>query len=84
MLWVVPEFKSNRILTLEQECPPPPAVYFSAIQQPVLIFACSPITYAWEGGCLMAQDPDFENMVLTRQDYEEQGLSYALEQFDVW
>ncbi|KAL8581743.1 hypothetical protein ACOMHN_043161 [Nucella lapillus] len=44
----------------------------------------NPITYAWEGGCLMAEDPDLENMALSRQDYEEQGLSYSLERFDVW
>ncbi|KAK7503270.1 hypothetical protein BaRGS_00005535 [Batillaria attramentaria] len=43
----------------------------------------NPMTYAWEGGCLLSQDPQFHKMVLTRQDYDEQGLAYSLEQFDV-
>ncbi|ESO89188.1 hypothetical protein LOTGIDRAFT_229086 [Lottia gigantea] len=44
----------------------------------------SPSTYAWEGGCLLAKDANFhKKMVVTRQEYEEQGHSICEETFDV-
>ncbi|KAL6480519.1 hypothetical protein MHYP_G00115520 [Metynnis hypsauchen] len=33
----------------------------------------NPICYSWEGGKLLAENPDFEEMVVTREDYEENG-----------
>ncbi|XP_025099057.1 actin-related protein 6-like [Pomacea canaliculata] len=43
----------------------------------------NPTTYSWEGGCRLAQDPGFAKMVLSRQEYDEQGLAYCLDKFDV-
>lgn len=33
-----------------------------------------PIGYAWGGGKYMAQDPEFDKICITRNDYDEQGL----------
>ncbi|XP_077425247.1 actin-related protein 6 isoform X2 [Vanacampus margaritifer] len=43
----------------------------------------NPITYAWEGGKLLANDPDYEEMVVTRDDYEENGHFICEETFDI-
>ncbi|XP_049579355.1 actin-related protein 6 isoform X1 [Syngnathus scovelli] len=43
----------------------------------------NPITYAWEGGKLLANDPDYEEMVVTRDDYEENGHFVCEEKFDI-
>ncbi|XP_077452215.1 actin-related protein 6 isoform X2 [Stigmatopora argus] len=43
----------------------------------------NPITYAWEGGKLVANDPDYEEMVVTRDDYEENGHFVCEEKFDI-
>lgn len=43
----------------------------------------SPITYAWEGGKLISENDDFEDMVVTREDYEENGHSICEEKFDI-
>ncbi|KAK6187646.1 hypothetical protein SNE40_005625 [Patella caerulea] len=44
----------------------------------------SPSTYAWEGGCLLSRDPNFQKkMVVTRQQYEEHGQTICEEKFDV-
>uniref|UniRef100_A0A3B4E8B2 Actin-related protein 6 n=1 Tax=Pygocentrus nattereri TaxID=42514 RepID=A0A3B4E8B2_PYGNA len=42
----------------------------------------NPICYAWEGGKLLAENPDFEEMVVTREDYEENGHC-IYEKFDI-
>lgn len=44
---------------------------------------CSPITYSWEGGKLISENDDFEDMVVTREDYEENGHSVCEEKFDI-
>lgn len=44
---------------------------------------CSPICYPWEGGKLLAENPDFEEMVVTRDDYEENGHYVCEEKFDI-
>ncbi|TSK28083.1 Actin-related protein 6 [Bagarius yarrelli] len=41
------------------------------------------ICYAWEGGKLLAENPDFEDMVVTREDYEENGHYVCEEKFDI-
>lgn len=46
-------------------------------------FIFSPITYAWEGGKLISENDDFEDMVVTREDYEENGHSVCEEKFDI-
>ena len=42
---------------------------------------CSPIHATWLGGAFLAQQPDFEQQVVTRAMYEENGperlLQYA-------
>uniref|UniRef100_A0A673G1Y0 Actin-related protein 6 n=1 Tax=Sinocyclocheilus rhinocerous TaxID=307959 RepID=A0A673G1Y0_9TELE len=48
-----------------------------------LSFVFSPICYPWEGGKLLAENPDFEEMVVTREDYEENGHYVCEEKFDV-
>ncbi|XP_071453568.1 actin-related protein 6 [Hetaerina americana] len=42
-----------------------------------------PITYAWSGGALLAQDPKFHSMVVTREDFEEEGHQLCYDRFDV-
>lgn len=44
----------------------------------------SPICYPWEGGKLLAHSPDYDEMVVTRDDYEENGHCVCEEKFDVW
>ncbi|XP_015280306.1 PREDICTED: actin-related protein 6 isoform X4 [Gekko japonicus] len=43
----------------------------------------NPITYSWEGGKLISENDDFEDMVVTREDYEENGHSICEEKFDI-
>lgn len=43
----------------------------------------NPITYAWEGGKLMTKDPEFYSYVVTKEEYEEEGLDLCYERFDV-
>lgn len=45
--------------------------------------SCSPICYAWEGGKLLAHSPDYDEMVVTRDDYEENGHCICEEKFDI-
>ncbi|XP_045195370.2 actin-related protein 6-like [Mercenaria mercenaria] len=42
----------------------------------------NPITYAWEGGVQLANDPEFIKMTVTREEYEEYGHSICHERFD--
>jgi len=42
----------------------------------------SPITYAWHGGNLLSKDPDFFSLVVTKEEYDEEGFS-ACHRFDV-
>lgn len=43
----------------------------------------SPITYAWFGGKKLSQDATFSNLLVTREDYEEEGPSLCFEKFDI-
>lgn len=44
----------------------------------------NPITYFWESGKLLAQNIETLNKIcITRKEYEEQGLNYCIEKFDV-
>ncbi|KAL4233379.1 Actin-related protein 6 [Mactra antiquata] len=43
----------------------------------------NPITYAWEGGVQLANDPEFKRMVVTREEYEETGHTVCHDRFDV-
>ncbi|XP_010172457.1 actin-related protein 6 [Antrostomus carolinensis] len=43
----------------------------------------NPITYSWEGGKLISENDDFEDMVVTREDYEEHGHNICEEKFDI-
>ena len=36
-----------------------------------------PIIYAWEGGKFISENDDFDDMVVTREDYEENGHSVS-------
>lgn len=43
----------------------------------------NPITYSWEGGKLLAHNPDYDEMVVTRDDFEENGHCVCEEKFDI-
>ncbi|XP_060072850.1 actin-related protein 6-like isoform X1 [Ylistrum balloti] len=43
----------------------------------------NPVTYSWSGGAMLAQDPNFSKLCVTREDYEENGHGLCLEKFDV-
>lgn len=43
----------------------------------------SPLTYAWEGGSLLSKNPEFYSFVVTKEEYEEEGLHICYERFDV-
>lgn len=43
----------------------------------------SPICYSWEGGKLLAHSPDYDEIVVTREDYEENGHFICEEKFDI-
>ncbi|KAF7646654.1 hypothetical protein LDENG_00184060 [Lucifuga dentata] len=43
----------------------------------------NPICFSWEGGKLLAQNPDYDEMVVTREDYEENGHCICEEKFDI-
>uniref|UniRef100_A0A669E036 Actin related protein 6 n=1 Tax=Oreochromis niloticus TaxID=8128 RepID=A0A669E036_ORENI len=42
-----------------------------------------PVCYAWEGGKLLAHNPDYDEMVVMREDYEENGHCICEEKFDI-
>ncbi|XP_060932599.1 actin-related protein 6 [Limanda limanda] len=42
-----------------------------------------PICYSWEGGKLLAHNPDYDEMVVTREEYEEHGHCVCEEKFDL-
>lgn len=48
-----------------------------------VILPANPITYSWEGGKLISENDDFEDMVVTREDYEENGHVICEEKFDI-
>ncbi|XP_076648832.1 actin-related protein 6 [Halictus rubicundus] len=43
----------------------------------------NPITYAWYGGKTLSEDPSFSSLLVTREDYEEEGQNLCFEKFDV-
>ncbi|CAG5958480.1 unnamed protein product [Menidia menidia] len=43
----------------------------------------NPVCYSWEGGKLLARSPDYDEMVVTREDYEENGHCICEEKFDI-
>ncbi|TDH09983.1 hypothetical protein EPR50_G00092800 [Perca flavescens] len=43
----------------------------------------NPICYPWEGGKLLAHSPDYDEIVVTREDYEENGHFICEEKFDI-
>lgn len=48
-----------------------------------LCLSRSPVCYAWEGGKLLAHNPDYDEMVVMREDYEENGHCICEEKFDI-
>lgn len=40
--------------------------------------SADPTTYAWNGGKHLSEDPEFDKMCITRQDYEENGARGVL------
>ena len=40
-----------------------------------------PISYAWSGGAALASDPVFRDVVVTRQDYMEQGHQACVDKY---
>ncbi|KDR12327.1 actin-related protein 6 [Zootermopsis nevadensis] len=43
----------------------------------------NPVTYAWQGGASLQQDPEFFNMTVSREEYEEEGHNLCFEKFDI-
>ena len=43
----------------------------------------SPVTYAWSGGVQLANNPNFSNMCVTKEEFEESGHSICQEKFSV-
>ncbi|XP_017762278.1 PREDICTED: actin-related protein 6 [Eufriesea mexicana] len=43
----------------------------------------NPITYAWHGGKTLSKDSIFSSLLVTREDYEEEGQNLCFERFDV-
>ncbi|XP_052240121.1 actin-related protein 6-like isoform X2 [Dreissena polymorpha] len=43
----------------------------------------NPVTYAWEGGVQLANDPNFHKLVVTRAEFEEHGHNICMERFEV-
>ncbi|XP_061577519.1 actin-related protein 6 [Cololabis saira] len=43
----------------------------------------NPVCYSWEGGKLLAHNPDYDDMVVMREDYEENGHFICEEKFDI-
>ncbi|CAG9807802.1 unnamed protein product [Chironomus riparius] len=41
-----------------------------------------PLTYAWYGSQFLANDPEFDNLSISRQDYEENGVRGVLNEND--
>ncbi|XP_026168310.1 actin-related protein 6 [Mastacembelus armatus] len=48
-----------------------------------VLLPANPICYSWEGGKLLAHSPDYDEMVVTREDYEENGHCICEEKFDI-
>ncbi|CAG2100522.1 unnamed protein product [Medioppia subpectinata] len=45
----------------------------------------SPMTYIWQSGRYVAQNTDLLNkLCITRKEYEEQGLAFCIDKFDVY
>ncbi|XP_015437707.1 PREDICTED: actin-related protein 6 [Dufourea novaeangliae] len=43
----------------------------------------NPITYAWYGGKAVSKDQIFSSLLVTREEYEEEGHNICFEKFDV-
>ncbi|XP_975041.1 actin-related protein 6 [Tribolium castaneum] len=43
-----------------------------------------PITYNWMGGKVLLKDPEFKSKLVTKQEYEECGMSAIQEKFNQW
>lgn len=43
----------------------------------------NPLCFSWEGGKLLAENPDYDDMVVTREEYEENGHFICEEKFDI-
>lgn len=54
---------------------------YSHVQISFFIFSSS--TYAWEGGAMLAKDPQLKKLYISREDYEENGHNICFEKFDV-
>lgn len=53
--------------------------FHNIIFSDLYILYFSPVTYAWEGGKLLASDPLFEKIAVTRDAYNEHGASIFLD-----
>uniref|UniRef100_A0A3Q3AGE7 Actin related protein 6 n=1 Tax=Kryptolebias marmoratus TaxID=37003 RepID=A0A3Q3AGE7_KRYMA len=48
-----------------------------------VLLPANPVCYSWEGGKLLAHTPDYDEMVVTREDYEENGHLVCEDKFDI-
>ncbi|XP_055373508.1 actin-related protein 6 isoform X2 [Condylostylus longicornis] len=42
-----------------------------------------PISYPWFGGKILAETPDFRENIMTREDYDENGVQHSVTKFDL-
>ncbi|UYV77131.1 ACTR6 [Cordylochernes scorpioides] len=42
----------------------------------------NPLSYAWSGGRALSKSPQFQKVLVTKSQYEENGLAFCLEKFD--
>ncbi|XP_058807177.1 actin-related protein 6 isoform X2 [Phymastichus coffea] len=42
-----------------------------------------PITFAWEGGKLLAKDSGYSSLIVKREEYEEEGHNVCYDKFDI-
>lgn len=40
------------------------------------------MAFPWQGGRVLCQSTDFSEMILTREEYEEEGVGASIEKFD--
>ncbi|CAD7083399.1 unnamed protein product [Hermetia illucens] len=47
-----------------------------------VIITEDPVAFPWQGGRVLCQSTDFSEMILTREEYEEEGVGASIEKFD--
>nr|CAD7601838.1 unnamed protein product [Timema genevievae] len=48
-----------------------------------IMFPPDPVKYSWQGGAILSKDPEFKSMLVTKEEYEEEGYRVCADKFDV-